>query len=322
MPSILLIKTSSLGDVIHNLPTVSDIRRLWPDAVIDWVVEENFADIPRLHAGVRRVIPVAIRRWRKAVTRPSTRAQITQFVNDIGEHNYDFVIDTQGLVKSAFLARLAQGVRCGYSRKSAREALASFFYQRRFDVDRALHAVVRNRQLTAAALGYKLDELPLDYGLHPEPQLFDWLGSGAYAVLLTATSRDDKLWPEAHWVALGQALQARGLRAVLPSGSDRERERAQRIVAQIPHACLAPPSAIRDLSALMSSAQCVIGVDTGLTHLAAALDVPVAAIYVSTHPGLTGVYAGARAMNLGGVGQVPSVEEVLAALGKENSRLG
>ncbi len=310
MRSILLVKTSSLGDVIHNLPVVSDLRRHWPELAIDWVVEESFAEIPRLHPGVRSVLPVAIRRWRRALGRRATWQEIIHFRQQLRSQCYDLVIDTQGLVKSALITRLADGLRCGYERGVAREPLAALFYDSHYAIPATAHAVERNRWLAAAACQYSPD-LPLRYGIHAEPSP---TRQNAYCVLLTATSRDDKLWAEAHWQALGQALAAQGLQCLLPAGNPRERERAARIAAAIPDAEALPPSSLTELASLLAGARGVVGVDTGLTHLAAALDRPVVALYVATEPGLTGVHAGPQAINLGGKGQCPAPAEVLASL--------
>ncbi|MDO9601656.1 MAG: lipopolysaccharide heptosyltransferase I, partial [Rhodocyclaceae bacterium] len=206
---ILLVKTSSLGDVIHNLPVASDIRRVFPQAEIDWVVEENFAELPRLHPAVRRVIPVAVRRWRKSLFSPAMWGEIREYRRLASTDFYAAAIDTQGLLKSALIAAQARGKRFGFSAAVAREPLAARFYDQCFAIPRNLHAVVRNRQLAAAALGYALDDLPLDYGIAASPLQADWLRSkvneGDYAVLLTATSRADKEWPAGDWLALGKA---------------------------------------------------------------------------------------------------------------------
>lgn len=317
---ILLVKTSSLGDVIHNLPVVSDLQRQHPGARIDWVVEENFLDLPHLHPGVGRVIPVAIRRWRKSLLSAETWREIGMFRQTLQAVDYDHVVDTQGLIKSALVTRLArlsrQGHRCGHDRNSIREPLASFFYGRTFAVARSLHAVERNRTLVAAALGYReaLPRLPLDYGIQLAPLADSWLPGSPYVVLLSATSRADKLWPEDHWIQLGQALHARGLRCVLPAGNPAERERAQRIAAAIPQAVAAPPLGMKDLARLLAGANRVAGLDTGLTHLGAALNRPTVALFTGSDPGLTGVHAGPSAINLGGAGQTPTVADVLQAM--------
>ncbi|HPP47030.1 MAG TPA: lipopolysaccharide heptosyltransferase I, partial [Accumulibacter sp.] len=158
---ILLIKTTSLGDVIHNLPVVSDLRLSLPTARIDWCVEEAFADLPGLHPGVEQVIPVAIRRWRRHLGAWATWKEIAAFRRRIAAA-YDYVLDTQGLLKSGLIARLAHGVRCGYAAEAAREPWAARFYDATFVIPRNVHAVQRNRWLAAAAFDYPVD-LPLDY---------------------------------------------------------------------------------------------------------------------------------------------------------------
>jgi heptosyltransferase I len=310
---ILLVKTSSLGDVIHNLPVIGDILTHLPEARIDWIVEEAFADVPRLHPGIRRVLPIAWRRWRKQLATRQTRQEIGAARVALRAETYDLIIDTQGLVKSALIATQARGPRYGHNRDSAREPLAALFYDRGFFVPRTLHAVDRNRRLAAAALGYQVGPL-LDYGIAAPALTADWLPARPYAMLLTATSRDDKLWPEANWRELGIALAQHGLGAVLPAGSPRERERASRLAAVIPGALTAPSLRIDELAGLLAGARCTIGVDTGLSHLSAALRVPTLALYTATDPGLTGVLGSAFHRNLGGRGQCPTPAEVIACV--------
>ncbi len=310
---ILIVKTSSLGDVIHNLPVVSDIRRHFPGAQVDWCVEQSFSPIPRLHPAVGKIIPVAVRQWRKGLLRAATWQQIGDSRKALKEEVYDAIIDTQGLLKSALLARQAIGPLLGYAADSAREPIAARFYDRRFSVSRKLHAVLRNRRLVGLALGYAADD-ETDYGIEVSPGGFVWLPHRAYVVFLTATSRDDKLWPETHWLALGRQLNSLGLCAVLPAGSAVERARAERLAAGIPGAVAAPPMSIPELAALLAGGRAAIGVDTGLTHLAVALKVPTVALYTATDPGLTGVLGAGFHRNLGGKDQVPSAAAVLAEL--------
>ena len=308
---ILLVKTSSLGDVIHNLPVAADIARALPGAEIDWCVEESFADIPRLSPVIQGIIPVAVRRWRKSLLAGSTWHEIGELRRRLRGQAYDAVLDTQGLLKSALIARQAAGRHLGYAADSAREPLAARFYDARYSVDRSLHAVVRNRQLAAAALGYPL-ATPLDYGITPPTVEAGWLPAGRTAVLLTATSRDDKLWPENYWIALGQELVKRGLTPVLPAGNAVERARAARLAAAVPGAVAAPPLSIRDLAGVIGRATIAIGVDTGLAHLATALRIPTIALYTATDPALTGVLGAGFFRNLGCIGLTPSVGEVLS----------
>lgn len=310
---LLIVKTSSLGDVIHNLPVITDIRRHLPEATVDWCVEEGFASIPRLHPGVDRVIPLAIRRWRKKLFSGATWQEIGDFRRQLTANAYDLVIDTQGLVKSALVARRARGPIAGYDAASAREPLATRLYDRNYAVSRELHAVVRNRQLAAAALGYTTGGEP-EYGIAVPAAAFDWLPASPYVVLLTATSRDDKLWPETDWLALGTQLAEKGFVAVLPGGNPIERERAARLAAGIPNAIAAPPMNIPDLASLLAGAKACVGVDTGLTHLAVALKTPTVALYTATDPGLTGVLGAGFWRNLGGRNESPAVAQVMAEL--------
>lgn len=313
---ILLIKTSSLGDVIHNLPVISDLRRSLPEARIDWCVEEAFSDIPRLHPDVATVIPVAIRRWRKGLGRVATWHEIGAFRRRLRQASYDAILDTQGLIKSGLIARQARGRRLGYAAEVARESLAARFYDETFVIPPNAHAVVRNRWLSAAAFNYPVD-LPLDYGIRAPSLTFPWLAGDAYVVLLTATSRDDKLWDEANWVSVAQSLAERRLTPVFPSGSARERERAMRIAAQIPGAIVAPALSLYELAGLIGSARLAIGVDTGLVHLAAALCVPTIALYMTTDPALTGVFGSGFVRNLGSLGRSPTSTEVLTVAEQE-----
>lgn len=313
---ILLVKTSSLGDVIHNLPVVSDLARSFPEAVIDWCVEESFADIPRLHPAVGEVIPVAIRRWRKALLRPATWREIGEFRERIARTAYDAVLDTQGLIKSALIARQARGRRLGYAAEVAREPLAARFYDATFVIPPNAHAVERNRWLASAAFDM-VPDLPLDYGIKTPVVDLPWLTCQRYAVLLTATSRDDKLWAEENWIALAQSLAERGLTPVLPSGSVRERERAQRIAGALAGAIVAPQLTLRELAGLLGSAALTVGVDTGLAHLATALGVPTIALFMASDPALTGVHGSGFCRNLGARGRAPTVAEVLTAAEQE-----
>jgi len=306
MRRILFVKTSSLGDVVHHCPAVSDAARQAPAAEIHWVVEEPFADVARMHRAVKRVFPVALRRWRRSLWNPAVWSEIGRFRAALGEQPYDAVVDSQGLLKSALVCAAANGTKHGLDRASAREPLAARFYDVRHAVPKGLHAVERNRRLTAAALGYRYGG-ELDYGLHSRNQSSV---SGAYGVFLTMTSRDDKLWAEARWIELGAAL---GLKVLLPWGSDAERERAERIAAKIPGATVPSRMTIMEVAALLQGAKVVAGVDTGLTHLAAALGTQTVGIYCGSDPGLTGLYGG-KSSNLGNAGKPPSVSEVLKAL--------
>ena len=320
MPQILLVKTSSLGDVVHNLPVASDLRSALGDVEIDWVVEESFAAIPRLHPAVRQVMPVALRRWRKSWWREETRAEIGVFLHELRQREYDAVIDTQGLLKSALVARAAKGRRYGLDWKSAREPLA-FFYDKTFQVPWTQHAVERNRSLAAQALGYAVPDA-VDYGICAARRTFPWLHAVSWAVLLHATSAQRKLWREADWIALGRHFALKSVCSVLPWGNAAERARSERLATQIPGAVVPPALDLEQAAALLAGAHAVIGLDTGLTHLAAALKTPTVGIYCATDPRATGVYGSQCAVNLGGIGRPPQLGDVVAALARLPADLG
>ena len=316
MPRILFVKTSSLGDVVHNCPAVTDIARAVPGAVIDWVVEEPFAEVAALHASVRRVIPVAIRRWRGALLSARTWSELGAFRATLRGERYDAVIDSQGLVKSALVAAIAVGRKHGFDQASAREPFAARFYDAAHAVPDDLHAVERNRRLAASVLGSRV-EGPCDYGLGAPgemPLQVRRPASTRYALLFTMTSRDDKLWPEEHWRALGNALEARGLHCLLPWGTEEERRRCVRIATAIRGAEVPRHMGLAELASFACQAKCVVGVDTGLAHLAVAVNVPVIGLYCGSDPALTGLHGGKWVRNLGNRGTPPAVADVMHAL--------
>jgi len=284
---------------------VSDVARAFPGAAIDWVVEEPFAGIAAMHPAVRRVIPVAVRRWRSALGKASTWSEIGAWRRALRRERYDAVIDTQSLLKSALIAACALGKRHGLDRASARELLAPMFYDVCHAVPRGMHAVERNRLLARKALGYNPSN-SLDYGLRVPTS-----SRSNYAVLLTMTSRDDKLWPEERWIELARNLR---MPAMLPWGSDAERERARRIAAAVGGTTMPRRLGVDELADLFAGAAAVAGLDTGLTHFAAALGAPTVGIYCGSDPALTGIYGAPRAKNVGAAGRPPEVDEVLSLI--------
>jgi len=313
MSDILFIKTSSLGDVIHHMPAVTEARRHRPDARFTWVVEEAFAPLARLHPAVDEVIPVASRRWRGELHKASTWSDIRGFVRTIRSRVYDEVIDTQGLLRTAVIARLARGRRHGYDAASIREPLASRFYDVRHQVGRTQHAIARNRMLTARALDYAPDG-PLDFGI--DRASLAGPSAAPYAVLLHATARREKEWPEPQWIALGHVLAERGVELLLPWGTPPERARSERIAAKIPGARVPDRRPLDDVARRIAGARFVIGVDTGLLHLAAAASVPLVGIFVGSEPGLTGPMGRGPIAIVGGKGAMPGPRDVIDALAR------
>jgi lipopolysaccharide heptosyltransferase I len=315
MANILFIKTSSLGDVIHHMPALVDARKARPDATFAWLVEEAFAPLVRLHPAVGEVIPVAWRRWRKSLYAPATVSEIRENLRAIHAQNYDAVVDSQGLLRSAVIARVANGRRHGYDTSSIREPLASFFYDVRHHVSRELHAVERNRILSGLSLGYTPEGRP-EFGL--DRARFA-RSVPPYAVLLHATARPEKQWPETHWIALGKALRAalgQDTKLQLPWGTEIERARGERIAAAVSGADVPERTPLDQVAKLIAGAHYVVGVDTGLMHLAAAFGVPLVAIFTGSNPGLTGPVGNGRIVVLGADRVLPSVDAVVGAVVK------
>jgi heptosyltransferase-1 len=282
---ILVIKTSSLGDVLHTLPALTDAAREIPGIRFDWVVEEGFAEVPGWHAAVDAVIPVALRRWKRRPFHVLRRGEPQAAVRQLRRRRYDLVIDAQGLIKSAVLAVFARGPRAGLDRHSAREPLAASVYRKRFAIARNQHAVTRVRQLFAAALDYQPPDTPPDYGLGGQ---FSTDACESSVVFLHGTTWPTKHWPESYWCELARKAVAAGLRVRIPWGNAAERQRAGRIAASAAGVEVLPRLSLGELAGIIATARGVVGVDTGLVHLAAALGIPCITLYGATDPGLIG----------------------------------
>ncbi len=309
---VLIVKTSSMGDVVHALPAISDLAAAMPGIQIDWLVEKGFAAMPQQHRAVNRVITLQWRKWRKSLRSPDTRAALRQWRAEMSQTPYDLVIDLQGLLKSAAFACFANGPRAGYDRRSIREPLASLFYGRKARVPKSLHAVDRCRQLMSQLMGYPLPTTPPDFGLQANTQA--WTpGTGPFAVLIPCASRPEKLWPQADWIAIGQDLRARGWQVAIMWGSPQEQALAQAIADPV-GGHVPPFLTVAQAADTLAQAQVVIGLDTGMSHLAAAHARPTVGIYCDHEPGLAGLRGAGRVVSLGGKGQVPSLVQVRAAL--------
>jgi len=285
---VLLVKTSSLGDVVHTLPALTDAQRTLPGIQFDWVVEEGFAEIPAWHPAVAQVIPVAIRRWRKHPLQTLRNGEWQRFKARLREGRYDLVIDAQGLLKSAWLTRYVKAPVAGLDRESAREPIAARFYDRCYAVPRDQHALERVRQLFAQALAYPLPQDVADYGLDREQMAAP--SDQPYLLFLHGTTWPSKHWPEAYWRELTERMSDFGWAIRLPWGNAEEKARAERIVSGIANAAVLPKLNLAGVARVIAGARACVAVDTGLGHLAAALDVPSISLYGPTLPGRVGAY--------------------------------
>ena len=316
---ILLVRVSSLGDVLHNLPIVADLLRRHPGATIDWVVEEGYVSLVRLNPHVRKVIPWALRRWRKSLGKSGTRAEIRAFLRTLREEEYDYVFDTQGLLKTGIImgaARIRKGGRkvglANGSEGSGYEGVSRIFHTDSIPLSPRTHAVARGRLVAGAALDYPVDTAP-DFGL-PAPDASQrpaFLPAEDYAVFFHGTARAAKKWADANWIALGKALAP--MPVLLPWGSEAERRDAEALAAGIPNARVLPRLSMMDAVTLAQHARLAVGVDTGLTHIAAAFVRPTIEIYCDSPKWKTEGNWSERIVNLGELGAPPSSDEVVAA---------
>ncbi|QAX81562.1 lipopolysaccharide heptosyltransferase I [Candidatus Pseudomonas adelgestsugas] len=293
---VLIIKTSSLGDVIHVLPALTEAMLAIPGIRFDWVVEEGFAELPTWHPAVDKVIPVAIRRWRKHIWWTIKSGEWQSFKKSIQSTKYDLVIDAQGLLKSAWLTRYVSAPVAGFDKDSAREPIAACFYSRRLAVPPTQHAVERLRQLFAAALGYNLADGSGNYGLSVH-KLYSLTPKKPFVLLLHGSTWDTKRWPEIYWRELAKHLADHGVDVKLPWGNAVEKVRAERLAIGLENAEVLPKLNLGGVARVLTGALACVAVDTGFGHLAAALNVPTISLFSSTNPILTGTY-GKRQIHL------------------------
>ncbi len=273
---------SSLGDVVHALAGVTDAVRAKPGIIFDWVVEEAYQEIPKWHPGVRRVIVSPLRRWRKSPVRTIRTGEWKAFRESIRAEQYDLVLDAQGLLKSAFVGLQSGGLLVGRSAGSAREPATALLYKRRCKVNLDLTEVEQLRELFALALGYERPQSATDFGIE-KSQFIQKPPETPYTVFLHGAAWESKLWPETHWEALGRFVRRKGLRVLLPWGSDSERQRAERIAEKVDGELLGCLG-LGELARILAGASFVVGLDTGLTHIAIALGGRTVTLYGPSVP--------------------------------------
>ncbi len=297
---ILILKLSSMGDIIHTLPALTDIASKIPEVSFDWVIEENFVEIPSWHPAVKKVIPIGLRRWRKAPLKSVFSGEIFRFIRDLRTQKYDLVIDVQGLYKSALIGCLARKIRfAGLDKFSAKEAGASFFYMTKIFVPKGIHAITRIRMLCAKILGYDLSEDALklpSYHLLLNQQALNV--ERPYVIFLHGTTWESKHWPESYWISLAQKILDHAWDVYLPWGNEIEKDRAHRITTATSVSKgsikVLEKLSLSTLALLLKQAIYVVGVDTGLAHLAAALECPSLILFGPTDVSLTGPLSAAQ----------------------------
>ncbi|MFZ6674835.1 lipopolysaccharide heptosyltransferase I [Undibacterium sp. Xuan67W] len=321
---ILLIRVSSLGDVLHNMPIVNDLLRHFPDAQIDWVVEEAYVHLVRLNLGVQQVFPFALRRWRKTLMSKPTRQEIRDFIHQLRAQEYDLVLDTQGLLKTGIIMGMAKiaptGKKVGLANGtegSGYEGISRIFHTASVAVDPRTHAVLRGRLVAAHAGDYTVNT-PASFGLRqlysPSQTRPAWMPDQPYAVFFHGTAGASKKWARENWIHLAKTLQAANLPILLPWGNATEKAEAEQMAAQIPDATVLPQLSMQDAIILAQAARIAIGVDTGLTHIAAAYETSTIEIYCDSPRWKTEGNWSDQIVNLGDKGQPASAAEVELAV--------
>lgn len=288
---VLIVKVSSLGDIIHTLPAVTDAHKAYANLTFDWVVEESFAEVPSWHPAVENVIPVAIRRWRRNLLQTYLSHEFRAFKRALQGFHYDLVIDAQGLIKSGFISRLSRGLTIGLSNRTIREPLATLFYNKVYSVPWTEHAVDRIRQLFSRALKYRYDREAIDYGIDLGRIENKSAAKGAeQVVFLHGTTWGTKHWPEKYWRHLAHIASKSGYEVLLPWGNEKEKQRAEFIAKNNKKVSVLDKQSLTGLAQHINNSEGVIAVDTGLGHLAAALSKPAVSLYGPTNPGLSGTF--------------------------------
>ncbi|HEX4898978.1 MAG TPA: lipopolysaccharide heptosyltransferase I [Pyrinomonadaceae bacterium] len=286
---ILIVRLSAMGDLVQTLPALTDAAKAIPRIKFDWVVDESFVQVPSWHSHVENVFPTAMRRWGKNWVEAFQSGEPQALLKRLRATNYDLVIDLQGGFKSALASRLAKGPRAGHDSRGVHDWGAQIFYQKQFAVPKGMHSIQRMRRLLAAALGYPFPATAVDYGIVRQKLVLPRLAlPQPYVVFIHSTSWASKIWPERYWQELLKRAVAGGFYVVLPWGDQAERLRSMAIRNGNERATVLPPLTISEKAAIIGEAQGTVGLDTGLSHIAAALDIPSVTIYGATDPRLVG----------------------------------
>lgn len=315
MKRVLIVKVTSLGDIVQALPVVADIKRAFPGVQVDWAADEAFAELVQWSESVDRVLCAPLRRFKKARRWDDLKA-IWASIAQLRAYRYDFIIDIHGVYKSAIIAFLARSSRrIGYQSQDLGERGAAFAYTGRFGPRPQGNAWHGMRISAGEALGYRVEGPPL-YNLRlPEPVRSPFEpGSAPVAAFFHATSKDDKKWPLTHWVAVGRELAERGFCVVLPWGSAGERAEAEQIAGQVPNSTVLPTMSVTEIAQMIDACSLVVGTDTGFVHLAHALQKRTVMIFVATSPSHCGVQSPYRSISVGDGQSVPPVSATLAAI--------
>jgi heptosyltransferase-1 len=306
----LIVKVSSMGDIIHAMPVVHDLKFAYPDCYIDWVVEEAFTELVRANSQVDEVIPCGLRRWIKRPFNPANWGEIRAFKRELGRLRYDAVFELQGLLKTAWICRQTNGPSYGFDRAAAKEPVSAYLLTHPVPIDTRLHIIEQLRSVPAQALGYSVPGDPvIEWNFDAVHQ--DWQLPTNAVVLFHMTAAAYKLWPVENWIALAQGIAAVGLTPVLPWGSEAEHARAQQIAAHVPGAVIAPRLTIAQWGKSLPQARAVVGLDTGLSHLAAARGAPSVFLFGATPLWRIAPYWGEQHVTVGEPGHWPAVSEVL-----------
>lgn len=286
---VLFVKLTSMGDVIHALPALSDAVAYIPNLTFDWVVDKNFAEIPTWHPAVKNIITTSHRIWKKKPWEMLIRGEFTQFIKNLRTNHYDLVIDGQASTKSSLVTLLSRGVRCGFDQKSSREWTAHYSYKKKYYVDTNLHAVERIRSLFAQIFYYNHPDTSPSFGIdnfnftRPEIKL-----PQSYLCFVHNASWKSKLWPENYWHQLINHAEKTNLSVVLPWGNAEEQKRAQRLALNHANAVVLPHLTLANMAYILKNSQGAICSDTGIAHLATALHIPTITLYGATDPKLIG----------------------------------